>query len=247
MAIGPRGATGNTGATGATGRTGPPGPPGLVVSANGTTITTVGPAIITATGDQYSLTQNGQIAINGFVDAVTNHVVALVFAAPALWQHATAPGVFDFWWEKANGAAGDLWTGQTANPPVIPSSGAGNAGATGNTGATGSTGATGIGVPGNTGATGAIGPTGASGSGTAGGATGATGATGRTGSPGSTGATGAGDRGPSGATGNTGPVGATGPTLTQAAFVAMLMALPSTDPGDGTPWWNGVFLTRGTP
>lgn len=191
MAIGPRGATG---ATGATGRTGPPGPPGLVVSPNGTTITTVGPAIITATGDQYSLTQNGQIAINGFVDAATNHVVALVFAAPALWQHATAPGVFDFWWEKATGAAGDLWIGQTANPPIIPSSGAGSTGATGNTGATG-----------------------------------------------------AGDRGPSGATGNTGPAGATGSTLTQAALVAMLMALPTADPGDGTPWWNGVFLTRGTP
>lgn len=65
------------------------------------------------------------------------------------------------------------------------------------------------------------------------------------GPPGPPGATG--PAGPIGATGATGPTGASGPAMPPAAFTASLMALPTADPGDGTPWWNGTFLSRGTP
>lgn len=255
---GPTGATGPTGPrgpTGATGATGATGPRGFSPSANGTTVTDPGAVIVSNTGDQYALTAGGQITVNGGVDPITANVLALVFAAPAVWQHAAQTGVFDGWWVKTNGAASDPWIGPTSDAPVIPG-GSGTPGPTGATGASGPAGATGpagpmgpSGTPGIAGARGPTGPSGLSGS------IGATGATGPSGVPGTggggTGPTGAvgptGGVGPSGAPGANGPPGPAGPTGSPTSILDFLNSLPTTNPG-ATGWWvNNGFLTRGTP
>jgi hypothetical protein len=84
------------GATSWTGTTSPL----LSESANGTTVTTVGPAIIDASLEKFTLvaSSNGnQIAVNGVVDPVTNNVILLLYYNHMVYQENSGLG----WWSKS--------------------------------------------------------------------------------------------------------------------------------------------------
>jgi hypothetical protein len=78
-------------------------------SPNGTTITTVGPAITDAAGAQWTLTAGGQIAVNGTVDPITAHVVQLVYVDHVVWQE-NAAGNWYSW-------TGSSWQEHGMTPP----------------------------------------------------------------------------------------------------------------------------------
>jgi hypothetical protein len=88
-------------------------------SANGTTVTTVGPALIDSTGEKWTLVKSAtaslglQIAVNGVVDATTNNVTVLIYENHRVYQENSAGG----WWYKANSA--NAWTA-TTNPVPTP-------------------------------------------------------------------------------------------------------------------------------
>jgi hypothetical protein len=82
-------------------------------STNGTIVTTDGPVIKAASGDEWSI-KNGQVAVNGVADSTTARVVALVYKDGKVWQENADKN----WWAKTTPT--DSWApGQgTATPPV---------------------------------------------------------------------------------------------------------------------------------
>lgn len=85
-------------------------------SAQGTTVTTVGPAIYDSTLEAWTLvnsaTSGMQIACNGVTDTVTGHVQLLLYWNHLVYQENTAGG----WWSKSKST--DTWT-STTDPRVV--------------------------------------------------------------------------------------------------------------------------------
>jgi hypothetical protein len=75
-------------------------------STDGTTVTTVGPTIIDASLETWTLTasSSGQIACNGTIDGTTNHVTLLLYKNRRIYQQNNGGG----WWYKAKSS--DPWT-----------------------------------------------------------------------------------------------------------------------------------------
>lgn len=66
-------------------------------SANLTTVTSVGPAIVDQYGIAYTLTSAGQVAINGVPDVTTSNVIELAYVNRAVWYENSAL----HWWSRA--------------------------------------------------------------------------------------------------------------------------------------------------
>lgn len=73
-------------------------------SADGTTVTTVGPTIVNAYNEQFSLNSNQQVVANGVADTTTSFVTELYYHDHLVYQKNTA----NQWWYKAHAA--DAWT-----------------------------------------------------------------------------------------------------------------------------------------
>jgi hypothetical protein len=94
----------------------------LTESPNGTTVTTVGPAIVDSILESWTLvnptSQGMQIALNGAVDAATHQVIMLYYSNHTLYQENTA----NQWYSKTTSPS--PWTATSdprATPPPAPS------------------------------------------------------------------------------------------------------------------------------
>lgn len=83
---------------------------GTTPSPNGTTVTTVGPAITDASGNQFTLTSGGQVAFNGTTQSYTSSATTIEYLNGVVW------------WENASGQwYSFLVSGGTAsNSPIGP-------------------------------------------------------------------------------------------------------------------------------
>lgn len=87
--------------------------PVLTESAAGTSVTTVGPAIVDATLESFTLIKSAttslglQIAVNGVVDGTTNNVILLYYTNHRIYQENSGLG----WWYKTKST--DTWTSTT--------------------------------------------------------------------------------------------------------------------------------------
>jgi hypothetical protein len=68
----------------------------LIASPSGTTVTTVGPAIVDTNGNVWTITSAGQVALNGVPDTTTSGVIALYYAGtpPLIYQENSSKGVW---------------------------------------------------------------------------------------------------------------------------------------------------------
>jgi aryl-phospho-beta-D-glucosidase BglC (GH1 family) len=65
-------------------------------SANDTAVTGTASAIIDASGNQWTITSFGQVAVNGTADPTTANVIELAYVNGAIWQENAS----DLWWSK---------------------------------------------------------------------------------------------------------------------------------------------------
>lgn len=99
----------NTGITG----TSPSFVVNLAESANNSTVVTVGPVLVDATGEQFALNAAGQVTVNGSPDTSTSNVKALAYVSHTVWQENTA----NTWYSKTISTGS--WsppTGTTTSP-----------------------------------------------------------------------------------------------------------------------------------
>ncbi|MGE0222992.1 MAG: glycosyl hydrolase [Acetobacteraceae bacterium] len=99
----------------------PPDPP-VTPSPNDTVIVAgSGDAIIDASGNAWTITANGQVAVNGVTDQTTARVVTLAYEDGLIWQE----NADNLWWSKTQPA--DRWGPEqgTATSP-LPGDGGGN-------------------------------------------------------------------------------------------------------------------------
>lgn len=85
-------------------------------SVQGALVTTVGPAIVDTSGERFTITSGGQVAVGGVADGTTNGVTTLLY-----WNHLVyQANVSSDWFSKANAAA--TWAGPVADPRggVVP-------------------------------------------------------------------------------------------------------------------------------
>jgi hypothetical protein len=93
----------------------PPPPPKTTASANDTMVLAGSAAAITdASGNTWSITSGGQVAVNGVADATTANVTELAYVNKAVWQENTA----NLWWSKASPAAAWAPAAGTATSPL---------------------------------------------------------------------------------------------------------------------------------
>ena len=71
-------------------------------------------AITDASGNQWTITAGGQVAVNGVADATTNGVIELAYENGLIWQENSA----DLWWSERSPGAGWEPPGGTATSPV---------------------------------------------------------------------------------------------------------------------------------
>ena len=71
-------------------------------------------AITDASGNQWTITAGGQVAVNGVADATTNGVIELAYENGLIWQENSA----DLWWSETSPGAGWEPPGGTATSPV---------------------------------------------------------------------------------------------------------------------------------
>lgn len=102
---------------GSTGTVSPPKP--AKASANGTSVTKPGQAIVNSAGESWSLVGSAnlgnQIAVDGTVDPITSNVTELRYVDAVVWQCNTSK----MWWGKK--VSTDMWT-PTAGTNVAPAS-----------------------------------------------------------------------------------------------------------------------------
>lgn len=72
-------------------------------SANNTTVTTAGYSITDGSGNLWTLTASGQVAVNGVVDATTSNVIKLAYVSSLIYQENSA----GLWFHKA--VPSDSW------------------------------------------------------------------------------------------------------------------------------------------
>ena len=83
-------------------------------SPNNTVVTTVGPAITDASGNSWTLTAGGQVAVNGVADTTTSGVIELAFVSGDVWQENNQ----NLWWYKTSPSAQWLPTSGTTVSPL---------------------------------------------------------------------------------------------------------------------------------
>ena len=92
----------------------------LTESPQGTTVTTVGPAIVDSILESWTLVNSAssglQIAVNGVVDPITGDVATLLYYNHKVYQYAVWTGGSG-WWYKTKSS--DTWTA-TSDPRVTP-------------------------------------------------------------------------------------------------------------------------------
>jgi hypothetical protein len=71
-------------------------------------------AITDASGNKWTITSAGQVAINGVADTATGGVVALAYEKGLIWQGNAAK----LWWSKTSPSATWLPNGGTATSPI---------------------------------------------------------------------------------------------------------------------------------
>jgi hypothetical protein len=93
----------------------PAAPPPPVVSANDTVVTAGSTAAITdASGNVWTITSGGQVAVNGTADTTTSYVIELAYVNGVIWQENTG----DLWWSKSSPTAAWGPTLGTATSPL---------------------------------------------------------------------------------------------------------------------------------
>ena len=91
----------------------PPAPPTIVQSSNDTIVTVGSTAAITDTsGNKWTITAGGQVAVNGVADTTTGNVKELAYVKGVVSQENTS----NLWWSKTSPTAS--WTGGTAASPL---------------------------------------------------------------------------------------------------------------------------------
>ena len=91
----------------------PPPAAAVVPSADGTVVNAgSSAAIVDASGNTWTITSGGQVAVNGTADATTANVVEIANVNGTIWQENTA----NLWWGKTSPT--DTWTGGTATSPL---------------------------------------------------------------------------------------------------------------------------------
>jgi endoglucanase len=73
-----------------------PTPSAPTPSANDTAVTGTASVIIDASGNQWTITSGGQVAVNGVADPTTANVIELAYVNGAIWQENAS----DLWWSK---------------------------------------------------------------------------------------------------------------------------------------------------
>ncbi len=97
------------------GNTTPPSPPSATPSANDTTVAAGSTAAITdASGNLWTITSAGLVAVNGTADTTTANVIELAYVNGTVWQENASK----LWWGKTSPTA--TWTAG-ANPLPAPS------------------------------------------------------------------------------------------------------------------------------
>ena len=86
-------------------------------SANDATVTTVGPAIVDASGNSYTITSNGQVAFNRRPIYYTANVVELAYVNGVVWQENSAGN----WYSFSKNGTGEA-SGPTKTSPLPVSS-----------------------------------------------------------------------------------------------------------------------------
>lgn len=81
-------------------------------SANDTAVTNTTAAITDASGNLWTITAGGQVAVNGTADTTTSNVIELAYVNGSVWQENSGK----LWWSKAGPA--DAWTGGGATSPL---------------------------------------------------------------------------------------------------------------------------------
>jgi beta-glucanase (GH16 family) len=69
-------------------------------------------AITDASGNSWTITANGQVAVNGVTDTITGSVIELAFVNGEIWQENSS----DLWWGKTNPTG--QWSVGTATSPL---------------------------------------------------------------------------------------------------------------------------------
>nr|WP_294550812.1 hypothetical protein [uncultured Rhodopila sp.] len=88
-------------------------PLSVKASANDTVVKAGSTAAITdASGNAWTITSGGQVAVNGVTDAVTSNVIELAYVNGAIWQENTASN----WYSETQ--PNDSWTGPTTVSPL---------------------------------------------------------------------------------------------------------------------------------
>ena len=74
-------------------------PKSCVASANGSTITSVGPTLCDSSGNTWALTSAGTITVNGVAAGYSSGVIELALVGGSIWQENSA----QLWWQYVNG------------------------------------------------------------------------------------------------------------------------------------------------
>ena len=93
-------------------------PPTPTASKNDTVVTGTSAAIVDASGNKWTITGGGQVAINGAADATTGNVIELAYVNGTIWQQNTSK----LWWgETTPNAAWSPQAGTATSPlPATP-------------------------------------------------------------------------------------------------------------------------------
>ncbi len=112
-----------------------PAPVAITPSANDTVVTGTTAAITDASGNKWTITSNGQVAINGTTDTTTSNVTELAYVNGTIWQENASK----LWWgETAPNASWSPSAGTATSPlpvPVVPTPSANDTVVTGTTSA----------------------------------------------------------------------------------------------------------------
>lgn len=88
--------------------------PAATASASGTSIVAGSTAALTdASGNQWTITASGQVAVNGVTDTTTANVTELAYVSGLIWQKNKT-----LWWSKTAPSAAWLPTAGTAVSPL---------------------------------------------------------------------------------------------------------------------------------
>ncbi len=91
----------------------PSGPP-VAASANDTALIGSSGAIIDTSGNKWTITSGGQVAINGVTDTTTAGVIEMAYVDGTIWQENSS----NLWWGKTQ--AGAAWGTGTGTSPLPP-------------------------------------------------------------------------------------------------------------------------------